>query len=188
MAWERVHTDRLNLEVAGVFNNTDKTMAIAATRIVEPEIRTLNRTRAVQDLISGNCYINDIGRFTAFMERFRNGPMRFDPPGQGEYQQQQCQGTPVEQSGTHYTDKLKADDLQYNGTTQVISYINRLECIAELYGEKAILSLLPRAIKGAAQLWFDSLFATTRLAINNSLEMWITKLTVQFRTNASTVL
>jgi hypothetical protein len=85
MAWERVYTDRLNLEVAGVFNDTDKTMAIAATRVVEPEIRTLNRARAVQDLMSGNSCITDIGRFTAFMERFRNGPTRFDSPGQGEY-------------------------------------------------------------------------------------------------------
>jgi hypothetical protein len=47
MAWERVYTDRLNLEVVGVFNNTNKIIAIAATRVVEPEIRTLNRARAI---------------------------------------------------------------------------------------------------------------------------------------------
>jgi hypothetical protein len=86
MAWERVYTDRLNLKVAGIFNNTNKTIAIAATRIIEPEICTLNRTRAIQDLISGNYYINNIGRFIAFIERFRNGPIYFDSPGQGEYQ------------------------------------------------------------------------------------------------------
>ena len=47
MAWERVHTDHLNLEVAEVFNNTNKIIAIATTRIIKPEIRTLNRARAI---------------------------------------------------------------------------------------------------------------------------------------------
>jgi hypothetical protein len=37
----------LNLEIVGVFNNTNKIIAIATTRIIEPEIRTLNRARAI---------------------------------------------------------------------------------------------------------------------------------------------
>jgi hypothetical protein len=47
MAWEQVYTDRLNLKVVGVFNNTNKTITIAATCIIKPEIRILNRTRAI---------------------------------------------------------------------------------------------------------------------------------------------
>jgi hypothetical protein len=39
--------DRLNTEVAGIFNNTNKTIAIATMCIVDPEIRNLNRTRAI---------------------------------------------------------------------------------------------------------------------------------------------
>jgi hypothetical protein len=39
--------NRLNLKIIGVFNNTNKIIAIAATRIIEPEIRILNRTRAI---------------------------------------------------------------------------------------------------------------------------------------------
>ena len=37
----------LNLEVIGVFNNTNKIIAIATTRIIKLEIRILNYTRAI---------------------------------------------------------------------------------------------------------------------------------------------
>ena len=37
----------LNLKIIGVFNNTNKIIAIATTRIIKPEIRTLNYTRAI---------------------------------------------------------------------------------------------------------------------------------------------
>ena len=145
----------------------------------------MNKAKAIRDIMNGTSCLNDIATFTAFMERFRNGPTRYDPPSQG--QQQQRQSTPVEQPSTEIP-RLKADDLKYDGTTQVTSYINRLECMVELYGEKQVLSLLPRAMKGAAQQWFDSLFASTRLAMNDSIDAWMKKLTDQFRTNASTAL
>jgi hypothetical protein len=73
----------MNLEVAGVFKDTDKTIATAAMRVVKPEIRTLNKAKAVRDIMNGTSYLNDVATFTAFMERFRNGPTRFDPPAQG---------------------------------------------------------------------------------------------------------
>jgi hypothetical protein len=70
----------MNLEVVGVFKDTDKTIATTAIRVVEPEIRTLNRARAVQDIINGTSYLNDIVTFIAFIERFYNSPTRFDLP------------------------------------------------------------------------------------------------------------
>jgi hypothetical protein len=37
----------LNLKIIGVFNNTNKIIAIAITYIIKLEIRTLNYTRAI---------------------------------------------------------------------------------------------------------------------------------------------
>jgi hypothetical protein len=53
-------------------------MAIAAIRVIDPEIRNLNHARAIQDLLSRNSYITNIGRFITFIDRFRNGPTRFE--------------------------------------------------------------------------------------------------------------
>jgi hypothetical protein len=39
--------DYLNLKIADIFNNTNKIIAIATTRIIKPEIYTLNYTRAI---------------------------------------------------------------------------------------------------------------------------------------------
>jgi hypothetical protein len=147
MAWERVHTDRINLELTGVFKDTNKTTAAAAMRVVEPEIRIMNKAKAVRDIMNGTSCLNDIATFIAFMERFRNSPTRFEPPSVAGQSGQQRQDTPV--SSTKIA-RLKADDLKYDGTTQVTSYINRLEYIVGLYSEKQVLSLLPRAIKGVA--------------------------------------
>jgi hypothetical protein len=39
--------DYINLEVVGVFKDTDKTITTTTIRIVKPEIRTLNKARAI---------------------------------------------------------------------------------------------------------------------------------------------
>ena len=39
--------DHLNIEVVGVFNNTNKTITIVTICIIDPEIRNLNYTRAI---------------------------------------------------------------------------------------------------------------------------------------------
>jgi hypothetical protein len=65
--------------------------------------------------------------------------------------------------------KVKATDLEYDGKTSVINYVNRLKYIASTYGDSTILPLLPSAIKGAARTWFNSIFLSTRIEINQSL-------------------
>jgi hypothetical protein len=75
--------DYINLEVVGVFKETDKTMAIATMRVIKPEIRILNKAKAIRDIMNGTSCLNNIATFTAFMEQFRNGPTRFNSPAQG---------------------------------------------------------------------------------------------------------
>jgi hypothetical protein len=77
--------------------------------------------------------------------------------------------------------KVKASDLEYDGKTSVINYINRLEYMASTYRDSAILPLLPSAIKGAARTWFNSIFLSVRMDINQSLVLWCEKLTARFR-------
>ena len=72
--------DRLNLELIGVFKDTNKTTAIAAMRIVELEVRIINKAKAICDIINRTSYLNNVATFIAFIERFRNSPIRYDPP------------------------------------------------------------------------------------------------------------
>ena len=62
--------------------------------------------------------------------------------------------------------KVKASDLEYDGKTSVINYINRLEYIASTYRDSAILLLFPSVIKSAARTWFDSIFLSVRIDMN----------------------
>ena len=81
--------------------------------------------------------------------------------------------------------KVKASDLEYDGKTSVINYVNRLEYMASTYGDSAILPLLPSAMKGAARTWFDSMFLSVRMDMNQSLVLWCEKLTARFRKDPS---
>ena len=65
--------------------------------------------------------------------------------------------------------KVKASDLEYDSKTSVINYINKLEYIASTYRDSAILPLLPSVMKGAARTWFDSIFLSVRIDMNQSL-------------------
>ena len=70
----------LNLELIGVFKDTNKTIAMVTIRIVELEIRIINKAKAIWDIMNGTSYLNNIATFTAFIERFRNSPIRYDSP------------------------------------------------------------------------------------------------------------
>jgi hypothetical protein len=72
--------DYINLEVVGVFKDTNKTMVIATIRVVKPEIHILNKAKAIWDIMNGTSYLNNIATFIAFMERFRNSLTYFNPP------------------------------------------------------------------------------------------------------------
>ena len=72
--------DRLNLELIGVFKDTNKTITIATIRIVKLEIRIINKAKAIRDIINRTSYLNNIATFTAFMERFYNSPIYYDSP------------------------------------------------------------------------------------------------------------
>jgi hypothetical protein len=70
--------DYINLEVVGVFKDTNKTIAIATIWVIKPEIRTLNKAKAIRDIINRTSYLNDITTFIAFIEQFRNSPIYFN--------------------------------------------------------------------------------------------------------------
>ena len=70
----------LNLELIRVFKDTNKTIAIATIRIVELEIRIINKAKAIRDIINGTSYLNNITTFIAFIERFYNSPIYYDSP------------------------------------------------------------------------------------------------------------
>lgn len=89
---------------------------------------------------------------------------------------------------TFHAIKLKAQDIEYDGFGIVTFYINRLDYMAQTYGEDTVLSVLPIAMKGEARTWFDSVLLGTRMAMNQSLDLWTTKLMVRFRNNSSTAL
>ena len=72
--------DRLNLELIGVFKDTNKTTAIATIWIVELEVRIINKAKAIYDIINRTSYLNNITTFIAFIEWFRNGPIYYNPP------------------------------------------------------------------------------------------------------------
>ena len=57
--------------------------------------------------------------------------------------------------------------------------------MASTYGDSAILPLLPSAMKGAARTWFDSMFLSVRMDMNQSLVLWCEKLTARFRKDPS---
>jgi hypothetical protein len=54
-------------------------MAIAAIRVIKPEIRILNKAKAIWDIMNRTSCLNNIITFIAFIERFRNSPTCFDP-------------------------------------------------------------------------------------------------------------
>jgi hypothetical protein len=60
----------------------------------------------------------------------------------------------------------------FNGlpTSPITSYINRLTYLADTYSEAAVLAVLPLAMTGDAQVWFDSLSNHTRKNMNRSLD------------------
>jgi hypothetical protein len=70
-------------------------------------------------------------------------------------------------------------------TSPITSYVNYL---ADTYREDAVLAVLPLAMTGYAQVWFDSLPNRTRKVMNCSLDEWILQLRARFLANASLAL
>jgi hypothetical protein len=53
--------------------------------------------------------------------------------------------------------------------------------MASTYRDSAILLLLLSAIKGAARAWFNSIFLSVYIDINQLLVLWCEKLMARFR-------
>lgn len=86
--------------------------------------------------------------------------------------------------------RLRVDDLKFTGQPSypVTSYVNRIEYLAQTYGDPPVLATLPLAMTDIAQTWFDSLSSSTRRAMNNSIDEWIDQLLRRFKSNASMAL
>lgn len=81
----------------------------------------------------------------------------------------------AEQCETLYNNRknqVKADDLKYDGTTPVTTYVKRLEFLATQYGDGAILQVLPLAMRGDASDWLNSLSSETFTLMNSDLVEW----------------
>ena len=65
----------------------------------------------------------------------------------------------------------------------VAFFIRRCEQIAEMEGERAVLRVLPRCLKGEALEWYTSLASDLRTRMNHGLSEWSNQLLRQFQVN-----
>jgi len=194
--------DNMYPEIQEIFNDTDKPTANAVLRLLEPAARIEAEARALQGTTVQTHSCRNAATWTNFMERFRRGPNHYSSPEpdrgfvrpsieRHNATPQPREHTPVRSEQRNpaiapsFTNKLKQRDLEYDGTTPVTSYINRLSYMAQTYGEEAVLGLLPTAMQGNAKIWFDSIFPATRMQMNSSFDMWVNKLTNRFRVDPS---
>jgi len=97
------------------------------------------------------CSVYSVLAFTNFIERFRRGPNQFyTPPEPKRRRADRPSSNPSEPTAHPAPSCLKPADIEYSGNTAVTSYINRLEYIAQTYGEEAVLALLPTTMKDEA--------------------------------------
>jgi len=70
----------LNLELIGVFKDTNKIIAIATIWIIKLEVYIINKAKAIYNIINRTSYLNNIATFIAFIEWFCNGPIYYNLP------------------------------------------------------------------------------------------------------------
>jgi len=160
---------------------TDVQTAKALLRTVSTEVKAELLQKAVARASAPNSSTTSAAAWNLFVGRFRRGPNTWSAGGEARS---------MAQDGDVATrnKKLRTADLEYDGKTSVVSYINRLEYLARTYGEKAILAELPTAMVGEARPWFDSMFPHTKMEMNNSLQEWTFQLRGRFQRDSSTAL
>lgn len=78
-------------------------------------------------------------------------------------------------------ERLESEDLKYDGTTSVQSYINRLKYLEVIYEEEEVLRRLDTAMTGAARVWFDGLDSSIRNRMGCDLQEWYRRLQNRFK-------
>ena len=170
--------------IKNLFKGTDRATANAILRTVDPEKRTELQQRALIQAREPNSSTASVAAWTTFMELFRKGPTVWSSPKQ----ESRAPTLGHSESAPRRRKLLRARDLEYDGTSLVTSYINRLKWLAESYSDDAVLDELPVALKGDAREWFDSLFPDTKFRMNESLDEWFRQLRSRFQINASVAL
>ncbi|KAH8812984.1 hypothetical protein F5884DRAFT_786887 [Xylogone sp. PMI_703] len=99
-------------------------------------------------------------------------------------------GYSTEKADTEITESraIEAENLKYDGTTSVTSYISRLQFLSRRFGEENVLGKLDTAMEGVAQAWFDSLSLQDKLDMSESLNDWIARLKTRFTPDITSLL
>lgn len=159
----------------------DQAASRAVLRTADPSKLPRFKTRALANIMNPAHELHNPQRFMTFMVYFRSGPNVWE---EEEMQGREHRpGTPAPRQ-----EMLGPKDLEYDGTTPVSSYLNRLDFMAGTYGSEAVLAKLPKAMINDARVWFDSVSVTVKNKMNHSLDLWKTQLRDRFKKDASTAI
>ncbi|OJD20192.1 hypothetical protein ACJ73_08473 [Blastomyces percursus] len=83
--------------------------------------------------------------------------------------------------------RLWPDDLMLfdPATTDVMFFIDRVEFMAESWGDAVILRLLPLCLQGEAREWHTALHPILRREMNADLDLWFRELQREYKLSAS---
>lgn len=175
-------------EIYSLMTEADKNMARALRLTIDPDIAKAKSLVVLQDVGNPNHIIESPHSFGQMLQRFRKGP-------QYPAQLSDCGGPDSDHGGDDASTKsqgkerkLNLADVEYDGGSSAVSYIQHLRYLVATYSMEQVLRSLPYAMKGEAKAWFHSLPAETKTKMDKSLDEWMNQLILRFRSDISVIL